>query len=78
MFFYVLKLGEDKGDNTLVSQAYNDIAMAYMEFREYEKALYYIENSLQISRSQNDLKSISLTLNNYGLVFLYLENYESF
>ena len=75
-FFYVLKLGEDKGDSTLVSQAYNDIAMAYMEFREYEKALYYNENSLQISRSQNDLKSISLTLNNYGLVFLYLENYE--
>ena len=75
-FLYVLKLGEDKGDSTLVSQAYNDIAMAYMEFREYEKALYYIENSLQISRSQNDLKSISLTLNNYGLVFLYLENYE--
>ena len=75
-FFYVLKIGEDNSDSTLISQVYNDIAMVYMELREYEKALYYNENSLNISRSQNDLKSISLTLNNYGLVFLYLEDYE--
>jgi len=75
-FFYVLKIGEDSSDSTLISQVYNDIAMVYMELREYEKALYYNENSLQISRSQNDLKTISLTLNNYGLVFLYLEDYE--
>ena len=75
-FFYVLKIGEDNSDSTLISQVYNDIAMVYMELREYEKALYYNENSLQISRSQNDLKTISLTLNNYGLVFLYLEDYE--
>ena len=75
-FFYVLKIGEDNSDSTLISQVYNDIAMVYMELREYEKALYYNENSLEISRSQNDLKTISLTLNNYGLVFLYLEDYE--
>jgi len=75
-FFYVLKIGEDSSDSTLISQVYNDIAMVYMELREYEKALYYNENSLNISRSQNDLKTISLTLNNYGLVFLYLEDYE--
>ena len=75
-FFYVLKIGEDNSDSTLISQVYNDIAMVYMELREYEKALYYNENSLQISRSQNDLKTISLTLNNYGLVFLYLKDYE--
>ena len=75
-FFYVLKIGEDNSDSTLISQVYNDIAMVYMELREYEKALYYNENSLQISRSQNDLKTISLTLNNYGLVFLYLKDYK--
>ncbi len=74
-FFYVLKLGEDKGDSTLISQAFNDIAMVYMELREYEKALNYNEKSLTISRSQNDLKNISFTLNNYGLVFLYLKDY---
>ena len=75
-FFYVLKIGEDNSDSTLISQVYNDIAMVYMESDEYEKALYYNENSLQISRSQNDLKTISLTLNNYGLVFFYLKDYE--
>ena len=75
-FFYVLKIGEDNSDSTLISQVYNDIAMVYMELREYEKALYYNENSLEISRSQNDLKTISLTLNNYGLVFLYLKDYK--
>ena len=75
-FFYVLKIGEDNSDSTLISQVYNDIAMVYMESDEYEKALYYNENSLQISRSQNNLKTISLTLNNYGLVFLYLKDYK--
>ena len=47
-----------------------------MELREYEKALDYNEKSLKISRSQNDIKNISFTLNNYGLVFLYLEDYK--
>ena len=75
-FFYVLKLGEDEGDSTLISQAFNDIAMVYMELREYEKALNYNEKSLKISRSQNDQKNISFTLNNYGLVYLYLKNYK--
>ena len=75
-FFYVLKLYENQGDSTLISQAFNDIAMVYMELREYEKALDYNEKSLKISRSQNDIKNISFTLNNYGLVFLYLEDYK--
>ena len=33
-FFYVLKLGENKGDSILISQAFNDIAMVYMELQD--------------------------------------------
>ena len=75
-FFQVLKLGEDNNDSLLISEAYNDIAVVYGESEKYLKSLSYYEKSLEISRSLNDLFNISQTLNNYGLVFLYLKNYD--
>ena len=54
----------------------NGLAVAYTFKAEYDKALEYNFQSLVVREAEGDKAEISITLNNIGLVYFKLHNYE--
>jgi tetratricopeptide (TPR) repeat protein len=54
----------------------NNAAIAYMHRGNYDSSLSYNFKSLEIRENEGDKRSIGTALNNIGLVYFKLKNYE--
>lgn len=68
-FLEVLRLGEEVGDDRLVTNAHNNIGMVYDYTEDLDKALDYYQRARQGFEKLNDPGGVGGALNNIGLVY---------
>ena len=61
------KIHNSKG----IGYAYNNIATSLVEKKEYEKALSYLQQSVDLKSSVEDTEGLATTYNNIGYIYLY-------
>jgi tetratricopeptide (TPR) repeat protein len=49
---------------------YNNIATSYMEKKDYVKALYYLDQSIDLKSKVADEEGLATAYNNYGVIYL--------
>jgi tetratricopeptide (TPR) repeat protein len=60
------------GDSVGLGQTYNNVAEVYKKMQDYEKALEYLNLSVQLKRKDNTTRAI--TLYNIGEVYIFINN----
>jgi tetratricopeptide (TPR) repeat protein len=60
------------GDSIGLGQTYNNVAEVYKKMQDYEKALEYLNLSVQLKRKDNATRA--LTLYNIGEVYVFINN----
>ena len=64
-----LRMSLEIKDDTLISNAYNNIGLDCKLLGKYDKAHDYLKKSLDYSEKSNDSAGISSSLNNLGILF---------
>lgn len=76
---YLLKakpLYESTGHEEGLSFVYNNLALIYIERKDYGKALEFIEQCLKIQEKQGDLFGAATSFHNRAFIFIELGRYE--
>ncbi len=61
--------GEKKADNNILSPAYNNLGLLYLDISKLKKSLEYLQKALDIRIKQDNKKAICETYDNIGLVY---------
>ncbi|MFZ1808788.1 MAG: tetratricopeptide repeat-containing sensor histidine kinase [Cyclobacteriaceae bacterium] len=76
-FEYALEIARRNGYETQVKFLLNNLANSHNDFADYDKALDYHFQSLQLRQLEGKAADISIALNNIGLVYSNLLDYEN-
>jgi len=76
-FEYALAIARRNGYHDQVKFLLNNLAISYSDFANYDKALDYNFQSLQLRQAEGKARDISIALNNIGIVYSYLQDYEN-
>lgn len=76
-FEYALEIARRNGYNDQIKFLLNNLAISYSDFANYDKALDYNFQSLQLRQTEGKARDISIALNNIGIVYSYLHDYEN-
>ena len=76
-FEYALGIARGNGYQDQVKYLLNNLAIAHGDFANYDKALDYHFQSLQLRQLEGNALDISISLNNIGLVYSNLLDYEN-
>ena len=68
-FFVAIELNQALGNDLLVSYDLNNIAIVYMDQKQFRKSLEYFFRSLRVKEKLNDQVAIAGTLMNIGSVY---------
>jgi signal transduction histidine kinase len=76
-FEYALEIARRNGYKDQIKYLLNNLANAHNDFADYDKALDYHFQSLQLRQLEGEAIDISIALNNIGLVYSNLLDYEN-
>ncbi|MEQ9414775.1 MAG: tetratricopeptide repeat-containing sensor histidine kinase [Cyclobacteriaceae bacterium] len=76
-FEYALEIARRNGYQDQVKYLLNNLAISHNDFANYDKALEYHFQSLQLRQLEGKASDISVALNNIGLVYSNLLDYEN-
>ena len=76
-FEIALKIAKIKDFRDQIKFLLNNIGQAYTDMANYDKALDYNFQSLEIREEEGDPTALSIAYNNIGNVYSYLKNYEA-
>ena len=76
-FEYALGIARGNGYQDQVKYLLNNLAIAHGDFANYDKALDYHFQSLQLRQLEGNALDISISLNNIGVIYSFLQDYEN-
>ncbi len=76
-FEFALEIARRNGYKEQVKFLLNNLAISHSDFANYDKALDYHFQSLQLRQLDGDALDISIALNNIGIVYSNLQDYEN-
>ncbi len=65
-----LELNKMSQNQKGIGWVYNNIATSYMEKKDYTRALYYLDKSIDLKSKVNDEEGLATAYNNYGIIYL--------
>lgn len=64
-----LKCASKSGDSTQISDVYNTLGAVYMKRSNYDSALYFNEQALNIRLAQKDTRGIAASYSKLGMIY---------
>jgi len=68
-FIRALEICQETDDIRCIAYALNNISLAYISMNDYDRALEFLEQSLDLKKSSNDMYGVATAYNNIGDVY---------